>query len=221
MTKKQQRRFYFPAWNAALKARWIRDRGTMLPRPGAPENPQADEVMAIATRHAARRQALVSPDDLRHACHVVALGKDRSSYDLTNWQMDRVVALFELLADKENISAQVRWENKDLDAVRRLEWAIQRVGFPEAYVASISFGKFGSRAWRALQPDQLRQLLITLKGRAAAKRYTPITSAGPGTANGTAGRVVSAGRVEHGAHRPAGAGQPDARAAQPRGGNER
>ncbi|MFO1458250.1 MAG: hypothetical protein U1G08_02505 [Verrucomicrobiota bacterium] len=192
----------------------------MLPRPDAPANPQADEVMAIATRHAARRQALVSPDDLRHACHVVALGKDRSSYDLTNWQMDRVVALFELLADNENISAQVRWANEDLDAVRRLEWAIKNVGFPEAYIAAISHGKFGSRAWKALRPDQLRQLLITLKGRAAARRHSPYMTAGTGTANGTAGRVEGAGGNGHGAHRPAGAGQPDARAAQPRGGSE-
>jgi len=170
VTKAQQRRFYFPAWNAAVKARWVRDRGTMLPLPTAPANEFADQVMGIAEARARKRQAVVNAEDLRHACHVLALGKDLSSYDLTNWQTDRVVALFELLVDPDNLGARMRWDSPDLDAVRRREWSIARVGFPEAYIASISLGKFGTRAWKSLKAPQLRQLLVTLKGRASARK---------------------------------------------------
>ncbi|MBN8246223.1 MAG: hypothetical protein J0L84_02125 [Verrucomicrobia bacterium] len=170
MTQAQQRRFYFPAWNAAVKARWVRDQGAMLPRPGAVPNEFADQVMGIAEFRARKRQAVVNAEDLRHACHVLALGRDLSSYDLSNWQTDKVVALFELLVDKENISARMRWDSPDLDAARRLEWSIARVGFPEAYIASISLGKFGTRAWKSLNAPQLRQLLVTLKNRAGARK---------------------------------------------------
>ncbi|MCW5558172.1 MAG: hypothetical protein KIT22_10125 [Verrucomicrobiae bacterium] len=198
MTEATQRRFYFPRWNAALKARWIRASGVMLPRPNAPQNEFADQVLGIAEARARKRQALVSPDDLRHACHVLALGKDLSSYDMTSWQTDRVAVLFELLVDPENLSARMRWESPDQDAVRRLHWSIQRVGFPEAYIAHVSWGKFGTKAWRTLQPLQLRQLLITLKSRAAAKRNSSSKNAEGGTENhSSVGRVERAGGSGH------------------------
>lgn len=203
MTQAQSTRFYFPAWNRAFTARWRRDRGTILPREGAPVNELAEQVETMARARAARRSAPCSADDLRHACHVGAFGRDISSKDLTNAQVDRVVALFELLADPDNLSAQMRWAAPDRDARRRLEWSVQHSGFPEAYVLHICSSKFSSRNWRALTDTQLRQLIVTLKSRAKTRNSTN-TDADSETANGSAGRVVGAGGADHGDSRATG-----------------
>lgn len=178
MTEAQARRFYFPAWNRALRARWIRDRGTMLPREGAPALDLADQIETIADARAKRRAGIVTAEDLRHAAHVVAFGRDLSSKDLSNAQTDRVVALFDLLADPDDLGARMRWDSPNEDARRRLEWAAGNSGFPEAYVAAVCSSKFSTRDWRQLNDAQLRQLVVTLRNRAksraaAAKKPEP------------------------------------------------
>ncbi|MFO1461235.1 MAG: hypothetical protein U1G08_17765 [Verrucomicrobiota bacterium] len=197
MTDAQAKRFYFPAWNRALKARWVRDRGTMLPREGAPALDLADQVEAIATSRAARRAGVVTAEDLRHGAHVVALGRDLSSKDLTNAQTDRVVALFDLLADPDDLGARMRWDSPNEDARRRLEWFAGNSGFSEAYVAAVCSSKFSTRDWRQLNDAQLRQLVVTLKNRARAKRNSHDKTAATGTATGTASRVIVPDGKDH------------------------
>jgi len=204
MTEAQAKRFYFPAWNRALKARWVRDRGTILRRADSPANELADQVESVAAARAARRQGMMTAEDLRHACHVVALGRDLSSKDLTNTQVDRVVALFELLQDRDNLSAQMRWDSPAADARRRLEWAVEHSGFPEAYVRHVASAKFSTAAWESLPDHQLRQLVMTLKNRARARNSNNRAAWGTETlsASGHVGRV---GGAAHGAPGAAGA----------------
>ena len=50
----------------------------------------------------------VTADDLRRGCNVVATGKI-SSGDLDNKQTNRVVALFKLLTDPDDLDAVMNW----------------------------------------------------------------------------------------------------------------
>lgn len=108
-------------------------------------------------------------DQLRHACHVIALGRDRSSTRFTNADFDRVLTCFRLIANGDDISALIRWDHPEHDQAKRLAWVIGQ--YPEeAYVRSISADKFGTANWENLSVDQLRQLALTLRERAKAKQ---------------------------------------------------
>lgn len=68
---------------------------------------------------AACRRALIesgrSPkeaDALRHDLHRRALGDDKSSLNFTNWEFDRVLAIFWSYSMPDNLSAQMRQENQ-------------------------------------------------------------------------------------------------------------
>jgi hypothetical protein len=167
MTELQRRRFYFPAWAAAFAATWEVDRGTVVRRVGRSGALLAQiEELALGLARPGR----VAADHLRHACHVAALGRDKSANDLTNAELDRVRALFGQLADPDDLTAVIAWEHPEQDARRRLEWAVAHSGFPEAYVRHVAGAKFGSAEWRSLPDGSLRQVLMTLKGRAQARR---------------------------------------------------
>ena len=169
MTTNQQRRLYFPAWNACLAACWVKDRGQLLPRPGRQESENLTAVEIFAKRVAKARSGTVSADDLRHASHLVALGKTVSSSDLTNIELDRVLVLWRLLVDPDDLSAVVAWDHPEQQARTRLEWSVRHCGLPEAYVLHVCSSKFGTREWQNLDDQKLRQLVITLKSRATAK----------------------------------------------------
>lgn len=169
MTLAQQRRLYFPAWNAAWRQNWRKDRGTAVLLV-APRNPDlAAEIDRMARDLAARRQATTSDRDVRYACHLRALGATTPSQDLRNSDIDRVLCLFRLLEDPDDIDAVIAWDDPALDARRRLEYGVSHTGFPEAYVRTVSSSKFGTSEWRNLTDAQLRLLIITLRERARAR----------------------------------------------------
>src|SRR5262245_21256880 len=115
MTTPQQRRLYFPAWNAAAKNHgWHKaGLGTRVEFVGFRElNDLYQRMWTIAQARAAAAGSTGGAggngpcgEDFRHACHVVAFGKDKSSSQLTNKELDRVLALFRLLADPDDLSA--------------------------------------------------------------------------------------------------------------------
>lgn len=106
----------------------------------------------------------VAATELRHGCHRVALGGDKSAKALTNAEADRVVALFNLIASPEDLDAMLAWEHPEAGAVKRLAWAIEHLA-PAAYVEAVASDKFGTRAWRSLPEASLRQLALTLRNR--------------------------------------------------------
>ncbi len=173
MTTAQAKRLYFPAWRTAFQHCWQADRGQLVARPGRTESLRLSVVEVFAKRRAGARAAIVGPDDLRHACHLAALGRDKSSKDMTNQDIDQVLAFFRLLVDPDDLSAQVALDNPDQEARRRLEWSVTHTGLPEAYVLKVCSQKFGTREWKTLDDEQLRQLVITLKARARARQPVP------------------------------------------------
>ena len=158
-----QTRLYLTSWTAAWKANWRMDRGTVqsLNRPHASDHIESVEQAAetIARKH----HRAVKQDDIRHAVHLVALGKDKSSKDLTNAEFDRILCLLTLLTDPDDLEAVIRWEHPELDERKRLFWTIRRS--PEAYVRDLAIDRFRTSDLDTLSTAQLKMLAMTLRNR--------------------------------------------------------
>ena len=76
----------------------------------------------------------------------------------------------ELLARDELVISPLKVVRMYIDGEeRRIAHLIDELGMPEAYIASISFGKFHTRHWRgALLAHELMQLFYTVSARKRA-----------------------------------------------------
>lgn len=178
MTPKQHR-WYLREWGRAFSAHWSGSRsGEVLARPGRGPSDLRDAIIGIAGRLAAQSEdGRLSADCIRHACHVRALGKDKGSWSLSNKDLDRVVAVFRLLADELDLKSRLAMDRTDAadstgevtaDRTRML-YSVQHVDLPQDYVAEILRDKFGTPDARSLSDADLRQAVMTLKARAAAR----------------------------------------------------
>lgn len=175
LTEKQHKRFYFPAWNRAFAACWRCDKGRILPHPDRilhvlPADPGQtpidyyEAVMALAKDRAAKHHRAPTTDDLRHACHQYAIGKDKSSWDLTNPELNRVVTLFGLLAEPNNKTLQDQYVNPPkIDRKTHLWYLNNRCQHP--YVVKISQDEYGTPDYHTLTDENLHNLVRTLKNR--------------------------------------------------------
>jgi hypothetical protein len=146
-----QTRMYFRKWNparVALAAGATTDMGR--------------KVTEMATHMAARDARKVDAEALRHACHVVALGREKSSKHLTNAELDRVLLVFKLVINGDDLAAVIAWEQPDQGQVKRLTWSIRNTA-PEALIVHVCKDKNGRGDWLNLGTTELRQLLMTLK----------------------------------------------------------
>lgn len=165
MTENQLSKFYFRAWAACSRALGVNRSPVRLASYGVPEVDALYQAVWTAAEALARQSGRsVSADELRHGCHWIALGADKSAKVLTNAEADRVVALFNLLAASDDLDAMLAWEHPEAGAVKRLTWSIEHLA-PAAYVAAVASDKFGTRAWRTLPEASLRQLALTLRNR--------------------------------------------------------
>lgn len=133
-----------------------------------PASPELQKVLALARQRAAGEHRGLKLDDLRHAVHILCLGRDKSSDALTPSETDRVVAMFRLIQDPEDLDARLQVDayarGEDPGALRRVEYVI-RTSAPDAYVRAIAAARFGTRHWEELKPGQKSQLAMTLKER--------------------------------------------------------
>ncbi|MHB8520699.1 MAG: hypothetical protein ACYDH9_08065 [Limisphaerales bacterium] len=106
----------------------------------------------------------------RHSVHQLALGYDKSHIALTNAELDRIFAQFDLLINPEDLGAAMTLTDPDRAKRKRIEWAIRR--FPGALVYKLVRDKFDRASTAALSTIELQQLLMTLK-RIAAGNNTP------------------------------------------------
>jgi hypothetical protein len=174
MTEKQHKRFYLAAWNRCANARdWRTEKGRftgrMIPQFGVGTVRELyTQVWTAAHQLALTDHRAIKPDDFRHACHIVALGRDKGSKDFTSAECDRVVTLFKMLTEPDDIDAQIDWDHPENAALRRLKWAIEHSA-PDPYVRAIAADKFGTKLWEDLEPQQLRYLMVTLNERRRRK----------------------------------------------------
>ena len=174
MTDNQQRRFYFPAWNGCavangwvmVKGRLRADIGNLKPEVQSWPEPAREmglKVLVTAEQVASQQHRAVVADDLRHACNYVAAGK-LSSGDLDNKQTNRVVALFNLLADPEDLDAVMNWLHPE-NAERGSFVSFLRRKAHEATLRAISNEAFQTKNWEELPIEKLRWLAKELKNR--------------------------------------------------------
>lgn len=98
-------------------------------------------------------------DAMRHEIHADALGKDKSSKDFTNAELDRVLDAFDKYLAIQNPQVGQRAVEGPL---KRAVMGVEKVGWPEPYVQAVALDKFGTAEWRGLSVEQLQQLKITL-----------------------------------------------------------
>jgi hypothetical protein len=126
-------------------------------------------VWTYAEQIAQRDHRAVTVNDLRHAAYIYALKKDKSSTEFTNVDLDRILVLFRLLVDPDDLAAVHEWDHPELAVQRRLVWVIEHSA-PEAYIRKVAGDKCGTIYWRELPIPSLRQLAMTLRNRTNAWR---------------------------------------------------
>lgn len=179
MTAAQQKRFYFPLWKDVCQFQdWIKVDGRLLgkrpprlvPGPGRTEYDQLlEKVWDAAEILAQQHNRAVTADDLRHACHVVALGKDYSSHELNTGQLNRVAVLFKILRNPDDIDAMMAWSDPSRDRRKNLVYTINKLaGGADAYVCELAkmFPAFQWPFWEDLPIENLSALCKLMRTRA-------------------------------------------------------
>lgn len=168
MTEKQSH-LYLRMWRDAVAANhWHTAKGAAVIDPERLTE-MGSNVVAMARAMALADARACKLEDLRHACHVLALGRDKSSKDLTNAELDRVLSVIRLVTDGEDIDALIALDHPEIGVEKRLNWAIEHAA-PEAYVRQVAGDKYGTRLWEGLHLDQKHQLLMTLKSRSRSRQ---------------------------------------------------
>jgi hypothetical protein len=183
MTEAQQRRFYFPAWNTCSVAnKWFMQRGRLAADLAEQReeystwpDPASEVYLKVVT--AAEQLALqqhrgVTADDLRHACNVVATGR-QSSGTLDNKQTNRVVSLFRLLTDPDDLDAVMNWLNPErLEAASFDSFLLKRAN--EAAIIAIArnagFLNQFETDWKSLPIEKKRWIAKKVKDRQPSRK---------------------------------------------------
>lgn len=108
-------------------------------------------------------------DAERHEIHRQALGSDKSSSSLNNRDLDAILDHFRTyltLADGPTTGPS----RAEVQPCKRLIWAIEQTGLPEAYLAAIARDQFHTSEWRKLNLSELTKFRFTAVSRAAARR---------------------------------------------------
>lgn len=171
MTAAQHKFFYLKHWSPCARAcQWNTQAGIWGPGRNA-VSPEDAQRLAQVTAHAAAfaraQHRGPKPDDFRHACHILALGKNKSSLDLNNDEVERIVCLFRVLTRPDDLNAIMDWADPARAKKRNLIEAA-KLKAPEAYITTISRDQFHTSVLEDLNIRQLQSLCFTLNQRKAA-----------------------------------------------------
>lgn len=160
MTDKQKA-FYWRMWRDCQNSnRWYVLKGRLHIEHGRLTE-QGRQVLNHATARAQQNHRAVTMDDLRHGCHLAALGVDKSHDEFSNREFDLVLNTMRLVIDGEDLDAAERLANPAIGERERLKAGISRMA-PDAVVREIAGDKFGTRLWEDLETEQIRELRMTL-----------------------------------------------------------
>ena len=201
MTDKQRKLFYFPAWSRCADALdWRMERARLLADlamqrrrfEGWPEPARSAglSVLDYAEQIAAEERRRVVAEDLRHGCNLVATaGQTDSSNALSNRQVNRVVILFRLLRDGDDLDAVVEWLHPDQLDRRSLVSFIKKQA-PEAVLITIAGNAFATIYWEDLDTPKLKWMLKQVKGRRGCKGQGETTDCADNTDKDRSGASV-------------------------------
>ena len=174
MTESQRLNFYFPAWNRLWKTLKVLTLEQMEERFRSAHGPACELGLKVITVARQIANSQVTAEELRHACNVVATaggsGSPKASCKgMNHGEVQRVVALFDLLAEPDSIKASMAWGDPD-DASKRGLIAVIQKAAPEGLLAHIFLNAFDSREWKSGTKQQLVWLLKQVKGRKRTQR---------------------------------------------------
>ena len=112
---------------------------------------------------AAARQAGRLEESDRHQIHLQVLGRDKSSKDLTNPELDKLLAAFRAISHPGDLNLQLSTLNQNRNRI--LYWIQHHCDAP--YARALARDKFGTEDFQSLPFEQLQQLHMTLKNRHA------------------------------------------------------
>jgi hypothetical protein len=157
-----QQGFYWRLWSEVCEAnRWAMVKGRFVHDP-ARLGKFGPEIVALAKSLA--DCGAIKLDNLRHACHIFALGRDCSMKKLITKEFNKIKALFQILTDDQNTQAWMEWENAEIAECRSLVIAIKRMAPPE-YIQEIARCKWNVKSWQFVDITSLRWLARELAHR--------------------------------------------------------
>lgn len=165
-------------WGDVVQANdWRMAKGRLLPEAESGRSLFHKLVWRDAARLAQQHRRGLTADDLRHGCYLTATTKvpgwPRSALpcaslaDLGNRTFSRVLVLFALLVDDDDLGALIKWEHPENSERESLLKSIERRA-PDAVTRAIAAERFGTRQWENLEDlGELRWLLRAVADRAA------------------------------------------------------
>lgn len=186
MLSSSQTTLHWKRWAACAHANsWSMAKGRLVPEAQATRGATLLHklVWRDAERLARQESRGVAADDLRHACYITATTKVpgwpaswlpvSSLKDLSNRSFSRLLVLWDLLIDADNLDAQIKWEHPENSEREGLIKSIERRA-PDAVIRAIAGNAWGTRAWE-LETDlgKLRWLLRTLAEK-QTRHHQPI-----------------------------------------------
>lgn len=167
-----QNKKYWRCWGAVVRAnqwRWLEGRIVETAKGDVSEHHAAVWRIARERSGAAHRAPIA--DDLRHACHIHALGRDVSHARMTDQQFDRLLILWGnererrgLLVEPDDLNSVMAWINP-AEAQRKNTVEYIRQLAPEAVIISIAERAGYGRDWHGLSRDQLLALGRIIRDR--------------------------------------------------------
>lgn len=173
-----QTKLHWKAWAACAHANsWQMEKGRLSAEAQITrgETILHKLVWRDAERLARQESRGVTADDLRHACYITATTKVpgwpasqlpvTSMKDLGNRSFSRLLVLWQLLIDADDLTAQIKWEHPENSERESLIKSIGRRA-PDGVIRAIAGNAWGTRAWE-LETDlgKLRWLLRTVSDR--------------------------------------------------------
>jgi hypothetical protein len=173
MTKAQKFKLYFPAWGRAFAANWRREKGRILPIAGRAESEWLARVETCARQLALQAHRAPTSDDLRHGIHVAALGRDKSSAEISGADLDKLIpwigdgrTIAGVLVDPDDLGSIMALLDPDQ---RTREWKIATIRqlAPDAMIRHIAADIWHVEDWTKLDLASLEGLRRKLWVRSA------------------------------------------------------
>jgi hypothetical protein len=167
-----QKLLHWKRWNACCHANdWSEAKKRLHPQAQATRDLSIYHklIWREAEKLALQEHRSVTAEDLRHACYLVATAPsplngeragvrgDASMSKLTNRHFSRVLVLWSLLIEPDDLDALMKWEHPEISEGEGLDKSISRLA-PDEYTRTIAGRIYGTRLWEDLDVQQKRNL---------------------------------------------------------------
>lgn len=168
---------YWRRWAACTRANnWKMVGGRLHSAAVMDASEHHRSVVAAARQLAAEKAVGLSPEILRHACHIVALGRDKSHAKFSNKDFDAILnywgderAIRGLLIVPEDLASEIHRSNPALKT-RERQLVFLNEDCVGAYVAAECGRMFDTKDWHSLSDADLDRLYSHMRDRPHARK---------------------------------------------------